>query len=86
MSFWQRVGRAGRGKEGLALFLPSANSALDLYYAEHPEGKDVNAASTPLNRTLASALGEGHGESLFQLRLPHYPGQTYLVCLRGIGS
>ena len=58
MSFWQRVGRAGRGREGLALFLPSANSALDLYFAEHPEGpvSHLFTHSLILTLTLAHSL------------------------------
>jgi hypothetical protein len=38
MSFWQRVGRAGRSKAGLAIFLPSLSNPIDWYFAEHPEG------------------------------------------------
>jgi ERCC4-related helicase len=38
MSFLQRMGRAGRGKPGLVVFLPSRLSAQDFYFAEHPQG------------------------------------------------
>ncbi|MDJ0589552.1 MAG: DUF1998 domain-containing protein [Pleurocapsa sp. MO_226.B13] len=36
-AFRQRIGRAGRNKKGLAIFLPTQYSPLDLYYAEQPE-------------------------------------------------
>lgn len=34
MSFWQRVGRAGRNKQGLIVYLPLAGNPIDTYYAE----------------------------------------------------
>lgn len=37
MSFLQRVGRAGRGRPGLILFVPHAHSGADFYFAEHPQ-------------------------------------------------
>lgn len=36
-AFRQRIGRAGRNKKGLAIFLPTQYSPLDRYYAEQPE-------------------------------------------------
>lgn len=36
-AFRQRIGRAGRNKKGLAIFLPTQYSPLDLYYAQQPE-------------------------------------------------
>jgi len=38
MSFMQRIGRAGRGRAGLAVFLPSLGNSMDWYFAEHPKG------------------------------------------------
>ncbi len=35
-AFRQRIGRAGRNKKGLAIFLPNQYSPLDRYYAEQP--------------------------------------------------
>ena len=37
MSFWQRVGRAGRKKHGLVMYLPLGQNPIDVYYAQHPE-------------------------------------------------
>jgi DEAD/DEAH box helicase domain-containing protein len=37
MSFWQRVGRAGRKQHGLAIYLPLAQNPIDVFYARHPE-------------------------------------------------
>jgi len=37
MSFWQRVGRAGRTRHGLVIFLPVAQDPLDAFYGSHPE-------------------------------------------------
>lgn len=37
MSFWQRVGRAGRSNHGLVIFLPLASDPLDAFYARNPE-------------------------------------------------
>jgi DEAD/DEAH box helicase domain-containing protein len=37
MSFLQRIGRAGRSKSGLVVFLPSKQSAFDFYFS----GKDI---------------------------------------------
>ena len=36
-AFRQRIGRAGRSRKGLAIFLPTQYSPLDRYYAEQPE-------------------------------------------------
>ncbi len=36
-AFRQRIGRAGRNRKGLAIFLPTQYSPLDRYYAEQPE-------------------------------------------------
>ena len=36
-AFRQRIGRAGRNRKGLAIFLPIQYSPLDCYYAQHPE-------------------------------------------------
>ena len=36
MSFWQRIGRVGRAKPGLVVFLPSQRNAMDFYFAENP--------------------------------------------------
>ena len=35
-SFRQRIGRAGRHKRGLAIYIPNALSPLDQYFARHP--------------------------------------------------
>ena len=37
MSFWQRVGRAGRKKHGLVIYLPLGQNPIDVFYAQHPE-------------------------------------------------
>lgn len=37
MSFRQRLGRAGRVKPGLVIFLPVSQNSLDYYYGKHPE-------------------------------------------------
>ena len=37
MSFWQRVGRAGRKKHGLVIYLPLGQNLIDVFYAQHPE-------------------------------------------------
>ncbi len=37
MAWHQRIGRAGRTKPGLVVFLPSMKNPFDLYFAEHPE-------------------------------------------------
>jgi DEAD/DEAH box helicase domain-containing protein len=48
MSFWQRVGRAGRSKHGLVIFLPVAQNPLDTFYGRYPEqllSSDVESAA-----------------------------------------
>jgi DEAD/DEAH box helicase domain-containing protein len=37
MSFWQRVGRAGRLSHGLVIFLPIAQDPLDSFYGNNPQ-------------------------------------------------
>jgi DEAD/DEAH box helicase domain-containing protein len=37
MSFWQRVGRAGRRQHGLVIYLPLGQNPIDVFYAQHPE-------------------------------------------------
>ncbi len=37
MSFWQRVGRAGRSSHGLVIFLPIAQDPLDSFYGNNPQ-------------------------------------------------
>jgi DEAD/DEAH box helicase domain-containing protein len=37
MSFWQRVGRAGRSQHGLVVFLPVAQNPIDAFYGRNPE-------------------------------------------------
>ncbi|BDA73396.1 DEAD/DEAH box helicase-like [Calothrix sp. PCC 7716] len=37
MSFWQRVGRAGRKQHGLVIYLPLAQNPIDVYYAKNPQ-------------------------------------------------
>ncbi len=37
MSFWQRVGRAGRSTHGLVVFLPLAQNPVDSFYGRNPE-------------------------------------------------
>jgi ATP-dependent helicase YprA (DUF1998 family) len=37
MSFWQRVGRAGRKQHGLVIFLPLAQNPVDCFYGLHPQ-------------------------------------------------
>lgn len=36
MSFWQRVGRAGRSSPGLVIFVPEISNPMDYYFAMHP--------------------------------------------------
>jgi DEAD/DEAH box helicase domain-containing protein len=48
MSFWQRVGRAGRKQHGLVIYLPLAQKPIDVYYAKNPEqllSKQVESAA-----------------------------------------
>ncbi len=51
MSFWQRVGRAGRKQHGLVIYLPLAQNPIDVFYARHPEqllsGEVERAAFNP---------------------------------------
>ncbi|GAA6620394.1 DEAD/DEAH box helicase [Scytonema sp. NUACC26] len=51
MSFWQRVGRAGRKQHGLVIFLPLAQNPIDVFYAKHCEqlllGEVESAAFNP---------------------------------------
>ncbi|MCC5670527.1 DUF1998 domain-containing protein [Nostoc sp. CHAB 5784] len=37
MSFWQRVGRAGRKQHGLVIYLPLGQNPIDVFYARHPQ-------------------------------------------------
>jgi DEAD/DEAH box helicase domain-containing protein len=37
MSFWQRVGRAGRSQHGLVVFLPVAQNPIDVFYGRNWE-------------------------------------------------
>lgn len=58
MSFWQRVGRAGRSRHGLVIFLPVAQNPLDAYYGSYPEqllsGEVESAAFNPDYPTILS--------------------------------
>ena len=48
MSFLQRMGRAGRSKAGLVVFLPNAQNPFDSYFAEHPKillGNDIESVA-----------------------------------------
>lgn len=58
MSFWQRVGRAGRSRHGLVIFLPVAQNPLDDYYGKHPEqllsGEVESASFNPDYPTILS--------------------------------
>lgn len=51
MSFWQRVGRAGRKQHGLVIYLPLKQNPIDVYYAQHPQqllsGEIESAAFNP---------------------------------------
>jgi DEAD/DEAH box helicase domain-containing protein len=51
MSFWQRVGRAGRKQHGLVIYLPLGQNPIDVYYAQNPQyllsGEVENAAFNP---------------------------------------
>ena len=51
MSFWQRVGRAGRKQHGLVIYLPLAQNPIDVYYAQNPQhllsGEVESAAFNP---------------------------------------
>lgn len=37
MSFWQRIGRAGRTAPGLVVFVPDMSNPMDLYFSRHPD-------------------------------------------------
>jgi len=58
MSFWQRVGRAGRNQHGLVVFLPVAQNILDDFYGRNPEqllsGEVESAAFNPQYPTILS--------------------------------
>ncbi len=58
MSFWQRVGRAGRNQHGLVIFLPVAQNILDDFYGRNPEqllsGQVESAAFNPQYPTILS--------------------------------
>ncbi|MBD0386623.1 MAG: DEAD/DEAH box helicase [Nostoc sp. C3-bin3] len=51
MSFWQRVGRAGRKQHGLVIYLPLGQNPIDVYYARHNQkllsGEVESAAFNP---------------------------------------
>jgi DEAD/DEAH box helicase domain-containing protein len=51
MSFWQRVGRAGRKHHGLVIYLPLGQNPIDVYYARHNQkllsGEVESAAFNP---------------------------------------
>ncbi|BAY19882.1 DEAD/DEAH box helicase-like protein (plasmid) [Anabaenopsis circularis NIES-21] len=51
MSFWQRVGRAGRKQHGLVIYLPLGQNPIDVFYARHSEqllsGEVESAAFNP---------------------------------------
>lgn len=58
MSFWQRVGRAGRASHGLVIFLPVAQNPLDAFYGRYPQqllsGEMESAAFNPDYPTILS--------------------------------
>ncbi len=58
MSFWQRVGRAGRSTHGLVIFLPVAQNPLDAFYGRYPEqllsGEVESASFNPDYPTILS--------------------------------
>jgi DEAD/DEAH box helicase domain-containing protein len=58
MSFWQRVGRAGRSRHGLVIFLPVTQNALDDFYGRYPEqllsGQVESASFNPDYPTILS--------------------------------
>ena len=51
MSFYQRIGRAGRQRHGLVIFLPSYSDPLDYFYGKNPQllldGKAERALCNP---------------------------------------
>lgn len=54
MSFWQRVGRAGRSSPGLVVFVPEISNPMDYYFAMHPLallGKQMEKVSFEPNFT-----------------------------------
>jgi DEAD/DEAH box helicase domain-containing protein len=58
MSFWQRVGRAGRKRHGLVIFLPVTQNPLDDFYGRYPElllsGQVESASFNPDYPTILS--------------------------------
>jgi len=58
MSFWQRVGRAGRSRHGLVIFLPVTQNPLDDFYGRYPEkllsGEVESASFNPDYPTILS--------------------------------
>lgn len=76
MSFWQRVGRAGRSSHGLVIYLPLVQNPIDVYYAQHPQqllsGSVESAAFNPDYPTiLGKHLECGCVESSLNLRELH---------------
>ncbi len=37
MSFWQRVGRAGRTSPGLVVFIPEISNPMDYFFSRNPQ-------------------------------------------------
>ncbi|MFN6070413.1 MAG: hypothetical protein ACK45T_25290, partial [Pseudanabaena sp.] len=58
MSFYQRIGRAGRHQHGLVVFLPSLGDPLDYYYGSNPqmllEGEVERALCNPNYHSILS--------------------------------
>ncbi len=87
MSFFQEIGRCGRNRPGLAIFLPVAQNALDSFYGSNPhlllsspaESKFFTTPETDLEISLLSQLAEPVllPTSIEQgrIRLTHYWGQ-----------
>lgn len=58
MSFLQRVGRAGRSRPGIAMFLPLASSVVDCFFSSNPTALlDSSAEVVICNPDYPSILG-----------------------------
>nr|WP_248277511.1 DEAD/DEAH box helicase [Brasilonema sp. UFV-L1] len=59
MSFWQRVGRAGRKKHGLVMYLPVGQNPIDVFYSQHPtELLSQEVESAAFNPDYPTILGK----------------------------
>lgn len=59
MSFWQRVGRAGRKKHGLVMYLPLGQNPIDVFYAQNPQALlSAEMESATFNPNYPTILGK----------------------------